>query len=625
MIGRNRYAKPYFILSLQELPSTLRFSSLLHTQEDAASSNPWMPLTKQGFAKLLQIQSHSSTPTTPSGLKRIHALLLTTGLSIKNSLITQLLSSLTVLGDMHYARQLFDEMHKPRPFLWNTLIKGYVKNELPVEAVSVYRKMRSVGVRPDEFTYPFVIKACAELVELWAGIAVHAHALKYGLEYVAMVKTELVVMYVKIGELGSADFLFLGMVDKDLVAWNAFIAVCVQTGYAAKSLALFRQMCTDGVKLDSVSVVSAISACGHLGCLEIGEEIYKSARKKGVDCNIIVKNALLDMYAKCGSIDLARHLFDEMPHRNVISWSTMIGGYAINGESEKALALFSRMQKEGLHPNYVTFLGVLSACSHAGLLSEGWVYFKYMAQSDDKNIQPRKEHYSCMVDLLARSGHLEEAYKFIRSLPFEPDPGVWGALLGACAIHQNIELGQHVADLLFGLAPDIAAYHILMSNMYAAAGRWHNVEKVRLKMRRKSVNKVAAYSSVEFNGQIHVLYGGDRSHPQSASIYKKLDDLVQQIKSIGYIPSTRSVFHDVEMEEKEAALGTHSEKIAIAFGLINFSPENPIRVMKNLRICDDCHTYSKFVSKITMRDIIMRDKNRFHHFKGGICSCKDFW
>ena len=193
-----------------------------------------------------------------------------------------------------------------------------------------------------------------------------------------------------------------------------------------------------------------------------------------------------------------------------------------------------------------------------------------------------------MVYLLGRAGHLQEAYNFIKSMPIEPDPGIWGALLGACAVLRNIKLGHHVADLLFELAPETASYHVLLSNMFAAAGRWRCVEKVRQKMKKKGARKVAAYSSVELNGEIHVLYGGDNSHPQSASILAKLEDLLKQMKSKGYIPEPDYVFHDVEDGEKESTLSTHSEKLAVAFSLINGSPKFPIRVLKNLRICGDC-------------------------------------
>ncbi|XP_050373958.1 LOW QUALITY PROTEIN: pentatricopeptide repeat-containing protein At2g01510, mitochondrial [Argentina anserina] len=527
IIGRTFYLNPIF-----------QFSSLTELVLDRTRKPEPVTITKQAFTA--QLQSCSSHP---NQLNQIHALILTTGISVKNSLLTSLITSFIALGDISYARKVFDEMYKPRVFLWNTIIKAYVKGCDFLEAAAVYRVMQRVGVRPDEFTYTFVVKACAKLQR--GGAAVAAHAVKYGLEFVAEVRTELVVMCVKDGELGAAGFLFENMVERDLVAWNAFIAACVQSGRAAEALDLFRRMRVAGVKPDAVTFVSAFSACGQLGCLETGEEVYGIMRQCGTVCNAIVDNARLDMYVKCGSVDTAEALFEGMSQRNVISWSTMVLGYAINGESQKALHMFSRMQKQGIVPNHVTYLGVLSACSHAGLVNEGKAYFRRMVQSGDKNIQPRIEHYACMVDLLGRSGHLEEAYNFIRTMPIEPDSGVWGALLGACTIHQAVELGQHVADLLFELAPAYGSYHVLMSNMYAAAGRWDRVDKVRLKMRKRGAKKVAAYSSVEFNGKIRIFYGNNRFHPESSEIYEKLEDLLRQVKNIGYAPNATSVFHDV--------------------------------------------------------------------------------
>lgn len=506
-------------------------------------------------------------------------------------------------------------------------MKLYLENDLHIEGASTYSTMHQIGVKPDNFTYPIVVKACGELDDLWVGSSVHAHVLQYGFDFDFVVRTELMIMYVKFGELGSADYLFETMTGKDLVAWNALITAYVQNGLASKSLNLFHQMGSKGVKPDSVTIVGTMSACAQLGCLEMGENIYDFARKQGiiVDSSTIVSNARLDMYMKCGSIDMAQNLFNEMPQKSVISWSTMIVGYAFNGYSKKALDIFAEMQIEGVKPNYVTFLGVLSACSHGALVKEGWIYFEYMNESRDKNIRPRKEHYACMVDLLGRSGQLEEAYKFIKSMPIEPDSAIWGALLGACSIHHNIKLGQHVADLLFKLAPEIGSYHVLISNMYASAGRWNCVKKVRRRMRQRGIKKVAAYSYVEFNGELHGFYGGDKSHPQSKIIYGELEKLIKELKIMGYAPKTDSVFHDVDMEEKEATLSTHSEKLAIVFGIINIRPDHPIRVMKNLRACDDCHNFCKSVTKYTMREIVMRDKNRFHHFKNGVCSCNDFW
>ncbi|WOH13311.1 hypothetical protein DCAR_0832820 [Daucus carota subsp. sativus] len=594
---------------------------LLKPTQSGSNLTRLFPLTKQAIDSLLQ--AHSSCPTQ---LMQAHALLLTTGLSIKNSLITRLLENFIMLGDMSYARKLFDELHKPRAYLWNTLIKGYVKYEIPCQAVTLYRDMHGLGVRPDPFTFPFVVKACAEFWDVWVGAAVHAVVLKYGLEFIAMVRTELMMMYVKYGELSYAEKLFFSMEDRDLVSWNALISAYAQNGYAVNALRMFHEMRVGGINPDGVTIVSALSACSQLGCLETAEKIYEFGRREGrVEGNVFIDNARLDVYVKCGCMDMAFKLFNRMPYRNVISWSTMIGGYALNGESGIALKLFSRMKYEGVQPNSVTYLGVLCACSHAGLVEEGWNNFNNMTYSDNCNLKPRKEHYACMVDLLGRSGRLEEAYNFITTMPIEPDAAVWAALLGACSIYHNIDMGQHAADMLFELSPDIASYHVLVSNMYAAAGRWKCVAKVRHKMRKKGVKKVAAYSSIEYNGQIHILYAGDRWHPQMSRIYQNLKELIERIKTWGYSPKSDSVLHDVDEEEREETLSTHSEKLAIVFGLINIEGQMPIRVIKNLRTCDDCHTFAKIVSKMTMREIIMRDKSRFHHFKHGSCSCKDFW
>ncbi|KAK9115304.1 hypothetical protein Syun_022101 [Stephania yunnanensis] len=577
---------------------------------------------KQAFKSLLHsCSSHQNQ------LKQIHALLLTTGLSIKNSLITQILAYHVELGDIDYARQMFDEMHKPRSFLWNTLIKGYVKNGQFSDAIALYGQMHRLGVRPDKFTFPFALKGCVELLDVLCGGEVHAHVVKFGIEFDAIVRTELMIMYVKFGELGNAEYLFKSMFERDLVAWNALMSAYVQNGYADRALALYREMGVVGISPDSVSVVSALSACAQLGCAEIGKEIDRVVVEEEIESNVVVNNARLDMFAKCGNMGLCRNLFNEMPERNVVSWSTVIGGYAINGDSKSALDLFVQMQSDSaVHPNYVTYLAVLTACSHAGLVSQGKDYFNSMISLSSYDVQPRLEHYACMVDLLGRSGHLDEAYNFIQKMPIEPDAGIWGALLGACSVYQNVELGQHVADALFNLDSNTSAsYYVLLSNIYAAANRWDNVKKVRQRMKRVGLKKVAGYSSVEWNGEIHIFHGGDRLHAMSSTIYEVLEELVKEMRNIGYVPRTSAVLHDVDVEEKESALSTHSEKLAIAFGLISVSHEFPIRVIKNLRVCEDCHNFCKFVSKIKHREIIMRDKNRFHHFKDGVCSCKDFW
>ncbi|WOL02816.1 Pentatricopeptide repeat-containing protein [Canna indica] len=571
------------------------------------------PTTKAGFAAL--IRSHAFLPH----LKQIHALLLTTGLARKNSLLTRILLSLMSSGNMDYARNLFDDMHKPRIFLWNSLLRGYVSNNLPAPAAGLYRLMNNLAVRPDNFTFPFVLKACAQMLDVWLGAAVHSLLVKSGFILDAIVATELMIMYAKFGDPESAECIFRRISgDADLIAWNAIISALAQNGRADRALKLFDEMESAGVAPDAITLVGVISSCAYLGCLDLGRKLHGHiAQEEVLKTNVFVENALLDMYAKCGSMEEASVLFNEMKKPNVISWSTMIGGYAVNGDSRRALALYARMRSEGFKPNYVTHLAVLSACSHAGLVDEGKKHFNSM-------VDPRIEHYATMVDLLGRSGHLQEAYDFIRSMPIEPDAGVWGALLGACTIHRNIGLGQIAADEVLRIAPETPSYHVLISNIYAAAGRWDEVEQVRQRMRASNVKKIAAYSSAEVDGKVYIFH--ERSHSHSKDLQEKLDELTALVMGLGYVPMTRVVLHDVEVEEKEAAVRTHSEKLAIAFGLIRTEPSRaPLRIMKNLRVCSDCHSFAKYVSRAVGREIVMRDKNRFHHFRGGECSCKDFW
>ncbi|XP_020580518.1 pentatricopeptide repeat-containing protein At2g01510, mitochondrial-like [Phalaenopsis equestris] len=570
------------------------------------------PKTKFNFAAVLRSHSH------PNHLKQIHALILTAGLSFKNSLLTQILQALSLSGEMSYARNLFDEMHKPRVFIWNTLMRGYVKSNLYSEALEIYHEMHRLGVLPDEFTFPFVLKACTGLLDGWVGMAVHAMAGKQGLEFNTIVSTELVVMYVKLGDADCADDVFESMGNgRDLVSWNALVSAYSQNGRADKAIGHFRRMESAGVEPDTITLACILSSCAYLGCLELGRKLYFRIKVGFLPSNIFVENALLDMFAKCGSMDEACELFDEMPVKNVVSWSTVIGGFAINGDSQRALSVFAQMRDEGMLPNDVTMLNVLSACSHAGLVKQGKELFYSMAK-------PTREHCAAMVDLLGRSGHLEEAYNFIQSMPMDLDAAVWGALLNACIIQHNSELGELAADEILKLAPETPSYQVLLSNMYAALGRWNVVEKIREWMRLSNLRKVGGYSSVELDGEVNVFYEG--SHAHSNKLYQSLCELTSTVRGIGYRPVTTFALHDVEEEEKEVALMIHSERLAIVFSLMHSNNlECPIRIMKNLRICNDCHEFCKYVSKAMERVIIIRDKSRFHHFRDGQCSCREFW
>lgn len=339
--------------------------------------------------------------------------------------------------------------------------------------------------------------------------------------------------------------------------------------------------------------------------------------------SVIVGTSIIDMYCKCGQVDLAGKAFNQMKEKNVRSWTAMIAGYGMHCRAREALDLFYKMIKAGVRPNYITFVSVLSACSHAGLVQEGWHWFNTM--SHEFNIEPGVEHYGCMVDLLGRAGKLKEAYDLIEGMKVKPDFVVWGSLLGACRIHKNVELGEIAAKKLFALEPNNCGYHVLLSNIYANAGRWEDVERTRSLMKNRRLAKTPGFSLVELKGKVHAFLVGDKEHPQHEKIYEYLEELNVKLQEVGYVTDMTSVIHDVDQEEKEMTLRIHSEKLAVAFAIMNSVPGSTIRIIKNLRVCGDCHTVIRLISKVVDREIVVRDSKRFHYFKDGLCSCGDYW
>lgn len=339
--------------------------------------------------------------------------------------------------------------------------------------------------------------------------------------------------------------------------------------------------------------------------------------------NVFVGTSIVDMYCKCGRVEMARKAFDRLKRKNVKSWTVMVAGYGMHGRGKEAMEVFYEMIRSGIKPNYITFVSVLAACSHAGLLKEGWHWFNKMKCEFD--VEPGIEHYSCMVDLLGRAGYLKEAYGLIQEMKVKPDFIVWGSLLGACRIHKNVELGEISARKLFELDPSNCGYYVLLSNIYADAGRWDDVERMRILMKNNGMLKTPGYSIVEHKGRVHVFLVGDKEHPQHEKIYDYLDELNVKLQEVGYMPNVTSVLHDVDEEEKGMVLRVHSEKLAVAFGIMNSVPGSVIQIIKNLRICGDCHIAIKLISKIVNREIVIRDSKRFHHFKDGLCSCGDYW
>eukprot|EP01018_Ginkgo_biloba_P026787 Gb_37517 [translate_table: standard] len=555
--------------------------------------------------------------------KWIHDFLMRSGFDSNVFVTTALIDMYTKCGNMEIARQLFDKMPKRNVVSWNAMIAGYAQNGHANEAWKLFHQMQLAEEIPDSVTMVSVLQACAHLGVLEQGKRVHDYVIRRGFQSDVYVGNSLVAMYAKCGSINIARQLFDNMSKRNVVSWNAMIFGYAENGHAHEALRLFYQMQMADVTPDLATILSVLSGCSHLAALRQGERIHGFIIRSGFESDTFVGNSLIDMYGKCGSIEIARQFFDKMAERDVVSWNAMIAGYGMHGCGENVLTLFFQMKQTGIKPDDITFISVLSACSHAGLVNEGCQYFYYMNQH--YCITPSVEHYACMVDLLGRAGRLDEAQDFIEKMPLEPSASVWGALLSACRIYCNMELGERVAERLFELEPENPGYYVLLSNIYATAGRWNDVANVRTMMKDKGVKKQPGCSMIEVNNRVHAFLVGDKSHPQSEKIYGMLETLSGQMEQAGYLPNTDFVLHDVEDEMKEHVLYSHSEKLAIAFGLISTSPGTPIRITKNLRVCADCHSAIKFISKIVKREIIVRDVNRFHHFNGGLCSCGDYW
>ncbi|CAI0449077.1 unnamed protein product [Linum tenue] len=515
-------------------------------------------------------------------------------------------------GEIELANKVFWRLSERTIVTWTSMISGYVQNGQPLEALRVYGQMRKTNMKPEWITFVSVLKACTDLEGLEGGESIHGCAIKMGFE----LEPDLVVAF-------TAFYAKCGLVETpNLVLWNAMISGYSKNGLAQEAIELFRRMVKKNVILDSISVTSTISACGQVGSIDLAKWMDEYIASSEFKDAVVVNTALIDMYAKCGSINLSRDVFNRTKDKDVVMWSAMIAAYAVHGEGQEAIDLFKAMRKAGVPPNDVTFVSLLSACKHSGLVEDGWKLFHCMSEY---SIQPRHQHYACVVDLLGRAGYLDRAYEFIRNMPMEPGLSIWGALLTACKIHQHVPLGELAAERLFSLDPYSTGHHVQLSNIYASARMWDRVSKLRVLMKEKGLSKDLGYSSIEINGKLQVFQVGDKSHPRFKEIFEELESLERRLKEAGFSIDAESVLHDLDHEETEETLCNHSERIAIAYGLISTPPGTTLRIIKNLRACVNCHAAIKLISKVENREIVVRDANRFHHFKDGNCSCGDYW
>lgn len=554
--------------------------------------------------------------------KAVHGYAMRAGFDSIVNVSTALVDMYAKCGRVETARLVFDGMKSRNVVSWNSMIAAYVEGGNPEEAMRIFQKMLDQGVEPTNVTIMEALHACADLGDLERGIFVHKllDQLKLGTD-VSMTNS-LISMYSKCKKVDIAADIFSKLQGKTLVSWNAMILGYAQNGRVNEALNYFCKMRSKNIKPDSFAMVSVIPALAELSVIRHAKWIHALVIRSCFEKNVFVMTALIDMYAKCGAVGTARALFDMMNERHVTTWNVMIDGYGTHGLGKAAVELFNKMLEGPTKPNDITFLCAISACSHSGLVEEGIHYFTSMKK--DYGIEPVMDHYGAMVDLLGRAGRLNEAWDFIQKMPIEPGITVFGAMLGACKIHKNVELGEKAANRLFELDPDEGGYHVLLANIYAAASMWDKLAKVRTIMEKKGLQKTPGCSLVELKNEVHSFYSGSTKHPQSKRIYTFLETLIDEIKAAGYVPDTNSI-HDVEDYVQENLLSSHSEKLAIAFGLLNSSPGSTIHIRKNLRVCGDCHNATKYISLVTGCEIIVRDMHRFHCFKNGVCSCGDYW
>ncbi|XP_077245959.1 pentatricopeptide repeat-containing protein At5g39680-like [Tasmannia lanceolata] len=552
-----------------------------------------------------------------------HAYVLKSGLVFYSYVMNALIYMYSRCSDVEGALRVFKTMPRVDSFSCNSLIYGLIEHKYFNEALEVLNKMGNESVAWDHVTYTTILGLCACMKDLNLGLQVHGQILRKYVEFNVYVGSAIIDMYGKCGRIVSARNVFDRLVGPNVVSWTAIMSAYSQNGGFEEALKLFVEMELDGVRANEFTYAVMLNSCAGLSALRYGDLLNAHIEKMGFKAHLIVGNALINLYSKSGSVDDAGRIFEGMLYRDVVSWNSMIAGYAHHGFDSEALEVFRHMLIVGEVPNYVTFVGVLSACGHLGLVSDGFYYLNNLMK--DIGITPGVEHYTCIVGLLGRAGLLDEAEKFMRCTPVDWDVVAWRTLLSACHVHQNFGLGKRIAEIILQLDPVDVGTYILLSNMYAKAKRWDGVVKIRKLMRGRDIKKEPGVSWIQVKGDTHVFVSEDRKHPDSRRIYEKLTELLTKIKLVGYVPDFATVLHDVDDEQKEEYLRYHSEKLAIAFGLISMPPGAPIHIIKNLRMCEDCHMAAKLISNVTNRKIVIRDANRFHCFESGFCSCGDYW
>ncbi|KAF8407910.1 hypothetical protein HHK36_007048 [Tetracentron sinense] len=475
------------------------------------------------------------------------------GLAIKNSFQSSICVANAILdmygkcGALVEARGVFNEMDRRDAVSWNAIISAHEQNGNEEETLFLFVGMLRSGMEPDEFTYGSVLKACAGWKGLNCGMEIHDRIIKSGMGLDLFVGSALVDMYCKCGMMEAAEKLHDRIEKQTMVSWNSIISGYSLQKQSEESQKFFSQMLDNGLKPDNFTYATVLDTCANLATIGLGKQIHAQVIKHELQSDVFISSTLVDMYSKCGNMQDSRLMFEKMPKRDFVTWNAMICGYAHHGLGEEALKIYDKMQLQDVKPNHATFVAVLRACGYMGLVEEGSRYFQ--AMHHDHGLDPQLEHYSCMVDIIGRSGRVNEALQLIHEMPLEADAVIWRSLLSICKIHGNVEVAEQAASFILQLEPQDSATYVLLSNIYAEAGMWGEVSKMRKMMRHNGMKKEPGCSWIEIKSEVHTFLVGDKAHPRCGEIYERLDELIREMEWSGYVPDTDFVLK-VEEEEK---------------------------------------------------------------------------
>ncbi|XP_022977236.1 pentatricopeptide repeat-containing protein At5g03800 [Cucurbita maxima] len=541
---------------------------------------------------------------------------------------TGMITSYMEFGKSDLAVEVFNNMPERNCVSYNAVLAGLSRNGNGSRALELFIEMLDEGMEISDCTLTSIINACGLLRNLKLSQQIQCFIIKFGILSNSCIETALVDMYTRLGRMADAEKMFhQRSLENDYTAMlTSMICGYARNKQLNEAISLFHSGQSEGaIVMDEVVSTSILSLCGSIGFHEMGKQMHCHALKSGIITDTGVGNATVSMYSKCWNMDDAVRVFDTMNMQDVVSWNGLISGHLLHRQGDKTLEIWKKMEKAGVKPDNITFVLIISAYKHTELDLVDRCRSLFFSMKTKYNIKPTSEHYASFISVLGRWGYLEEAEETIRRIPFEPGVNVWRALLDSCRINKNERLEKVAARCILAVEPKDPFTYILKSNLYSASGRWLYSEKVREDMREKGFRKHPSQSWIIHENRIHSFYARDKSHPQVKDIYSGLDILVLECLKAGYVPDTSFVLQEVEEHQKKEFLFYHSGKLAATFGILLTRPGQPVRIVKSVRLCGDCHTFLKYVSIITRRKIFVRDTSGFHCFADGQCSCKDYW